>query len=63
MLRALGVRLQPSGGLPEGAYGPPAPPMMLPARRRPVAPAPAIAPPPPARILDGPFAALSALRR
>ena len=63
VLRALGVRLQPGGVLPDDAYGPPAPPMMLPARRRPTAPAPTAAPPPPARVLDGPFAALSALRR
>ena len=60
-LRALGVRLVPGAGPPEGAYGPPAPPMMLPARRRPAALAP-VAPPPP-RAADGPFAVLGALRQ
>ena len=60
-LRALGVRLVPGAGLAEGQYGPPAPPMMLPARKRPqVAPAAQVPLP---RVKDGPFAALGALRQ
>ncbi len=62
-LRALGVRLSPGGGVPDGAYGPPAPPMMLPARRRPVAPTPVVPSSIPARVAEGPFAALGALRQ
>ena len=61
VLRALGVRLAPGAGLAEGQYGPPAPPMMLPVRKRPQ-PAPAVPAPPP-RVKDGPFAALGALRQ
>ncbi len=61
VLRALGVRLAPGGGLAEGQYGPPAPPMMLPVRKRPQ-PAPAV-PVPLTRVKDGPFAALGALRQ
>ena len=58
VLRALGVRLAPGSPMPEGVYGPPAPPMMLPARRAKAAPAPAA----PARV-EGPFAALVGFRR
>ena len=61
VLRALGVRLAPGGGLAEGQYGPPAPPMMLPVRKR-SQPAPAVLAPLP-RVKDGPFAALGALRQ
>ncbi|MGI4950230.1 MAG: helicase-related protein [Janthinobacterium lividum] len=58
VLRALGVRLVPGAALAEGAFGPPAPPMMLPARRA----KPAVPDRPPPRP-DSPFAALVALRR
>jgi ATP-dependent RNA helicase SUPV3L1/SUV3 len=63
VLRALGVRLLPAVPLPEGTYGPPAPPMM--ASLRPTAkPArpdkPAV--PPPVIQPTGPFAALARLR-
>ncbi len=59
VLRALGVRLSPGAVLSPGTYGPPAPPVVLPARRpRPAAP-PRPAPPP---RPDNPFAALLALR-
>ncbi len=61
VLRGLGFRLLPSPGLPEGHYGPPAPPMMaLPPRRPSSKPRRAPAPAQPRR--DGPFAALAALR-
>ena len=58
VLRALGVRLAPGGPLAPGQYGPPAPAMMLPARKRerPIALVPARPP-------EGPFAALIGLRR
>ncbi len=61
VLRALGVRLAPGAGLAEGQYGPPAPPMMLPVRKRPQPAPTALAPLP--RVKDGPFAALGALRQ
>jgi len=60
-LRALGVRLAPGAVLAADQYGPPAPPMMLPGRRRDHAAPPAPVPAP--RVADGPFAALVALRR
>ncbi len=60
-LRALGVRLAPGAVLAADQYGPPAPPMMLPGRRRDHAAA--LAPVPAPRVADGPFAALVALRR
>ena len=62
VLRGLGFRLLPAETLAEGAFGPPCPPLMMPQRRRPAAPAQ----PPPTRAVplrDGPFAALAALRR
>jgi len=58
-LRALGLRILPGVGLGPGEYGPPAPAMLLPLRRRRVLPSPATAPVP----AHGPFAALAALRR
>jgi ATP-dependent RNA helicase SUPV3L1/SUV3 len=58
VLRRLGFRIVPAGGLAADEYGPPAPAMVLPLRRRrPVAVAA-----PPGRP-HGPFAALSALKR
>ena len=61
VLRALGFRVIPGGGLLPEAYGPPAPAMLVPLRRRrPNQPAPE---PIPAPILHGPFAALAALKR
>ena len=60
VLRRLGVRVIPAGSLASDQYGPPAPAMIAPLRRRPVAaPAPAAA----AGREHGPFAALAALRR
>ena len=60
VLRALGIRLLPTVPLPEGQYGPPAPPMMAalrPELRRPIEQsAPALPPP------SGPFAVLAHLR-
>ena len=60
VLRGLGWRTLPAPGLAPGAFGPPAPPMLAPLRRRgdrgrPDGPGAAAA--------DGPFAALAALRR
>jgi ATP-dependent RNA helicase SUPV3L1/SUV3 len=59
VLRRLGFRFFPAVALPDGAVGPPAPPMMaLMRRRRPDPDRPG-----PAAAHDGPFAALAALRR
>lgn len=59
VLRRLGFRLLPGGGLAPGMYGPPAPPMLLaPRRRRPPAAEARVEP-----REHGPFAALAALRR
>ena len=59
-LRALGFRVVPGVGMGPGEYGPPAPAMLLPLRRRRV-------PGPPATEHagggHGPFAALAALKR
>jgi ATP-dependent RNA helicase SUPV3L1/SUV3 len=59
VLRALGFRIIPGGGLAADAQGPPAPPMLQPLRRK--------RPPPvavrPSPVAQGPFAALAALRR
>ncbi len=60
VLRLLGFRVLPGGGLAPEMFGPPPPAMLVPIRRRrppPAAPAP--------RIVEahGPFAALAALRR
>jgi ATP-dependent RNA helicase SUPV3L1/SUV3 len=60
ILRCLGFRIVPGGGLAPEMFGPPAPAMLAPIRRRrPVV----IAPPPPTREAHGPFAALAALKR
>ena len=56
VLRRLGFRLFPAAVLADGEYGPPAPAMMLPERRR--RPVEAVAVP-----REGPFAALAALRQ
>ena len=58
VLRRLGFRVLPAAGLAANEYGPPAPAMMLPLRRRP--------PRRPNRHRSrgpGPFAALAALKR
>ena len=59
VLRALGVRVMPAALLDEGVYGPPAPAMLLPARRA----KPAAVRVVPAPRPDNPFAALAGLRR
>jgi ATP-dependent RNA helicase SUPV3L1/SUV3 len=61
VLRRLGFRIVPGGGLGPDVYGPPAPAMLVPLRRRRVA-APISSPlsEPPAQ---GPFAVLAALKR
>jgi ATP-dependent RNA helicase SUPV3L1/SUV3 len=57
VLRRMGLRLLPAAALPPGAFGPPAPPMITPLRkRRPEQGAPAEVP------AQGPFAALAHLR-
>ena len=59
VLRGLGFRVAPGGGVAADLYGPPAPAMLHPIRRRRMPPAtPAAAPVP-----LGPFAALAVLRR
>jgi ATP-dependent RNA helicase SUPV3L1/SUV3 len=57
VLRGLGFRVMPAAALPSGQYGPPAPAMLAPLRRR--RPEPEAAP----RAAHGPFAALATLRR
>jgi hypothetical protein len=59
VLRRLGVRIMPAGVSAPDEYGPPAPAMLLPLRRR---RSMAVAEPPPLRAY-GPFAALAALKR
>ncbi len=58
VLRRLGFRIVPAGGLAAGEYGPPAPAMVLPLRRR----RPPVVIAEPGRA-NGPFAALAALKR
>jgi ATP-dependent RNA helicase SUPV3L1/SUV3 len=60
ILRQLGFRIVPGGGLAPEMFGPPAPAMLAPIRRRRPAPAP-----PAPRVIEarGPFAALAALKR
>jgi len=60
VLRKLGFRIALGGGLGPNDYGPPAPAMLVPLRRR--RPAAAPAPAPKTRV-QGPFAALAALKR
>jgi ATP-dependent RNA helicase SUPV3L1/SUV3 len=57
-LRALGFRVVPGVGMGPGEYGPPAPAMLVPLRRRRAFP-PAV----PERAGHGPFAALAVLKR
>ncbi len=57
VLRRLGFRMMPAGGLSAAEYGPPAPAMILPPRRK----RPPV--PPPLVVRSGPFAALAALKR
>jgi ATP-dependent RNA helicase SUPV3L1/SUV3 len=60
VLRCLGFRVVPGGSLAAGDYGPPAPAMLLPLRRRrPAQPGPQAE----ALAEQGPFAALAALKR
>ena len=60
VLRRLGFRLMPAAGLSAGEYGPPAPAMILPPRRRrPPVPVAEL----PLREPAGPFAVLAALKR
>ena len=59
VLRRLGFRIVPAGGLAADEFGPPAPAMIVPLRRKRAA-APEAAPLAPAH---GPFAALAALKR
>jgi ATP-dependent RNA helicase SUPV3L1/SUV3 len=60
ILRQLGFRMIPGGGLAPEMFGPPAPAMLAPIRRRRPAPPPVIS-----RSIEarGPFAALAALKR
>jgi ATP-dependent RNA helicase SUPV3L1/SUV3 len=60
VLRHLGFRVIPAGGLGAEQQGPPAPAMLAPLRRRRLAAAPLAVP---ARPASGPFAALAVLRR
>ena len=60
VLRRLGFRIAPGVGLGPGEYGPPAPAMLVPLRRR--RPTVAVAPRP-EPVFHGPFAALAALKR
>jgi ATP-dependent RNA helicase SUPV3L1/SUV3 len=60
VLRRLGFRLLPSVALSEGQYGPPAPSMVCAPRRRRLVPEVNIATP---LVIQGPFAALAALKR
>jgi ATP-dependent RNA helicase SUPV3L1/SUV3 len=58
VLRRLGFRIVPAGGLATGEFGPPAPAMVLPLRRRRAVVVAALSGRP-----HGPFAALAALKR
>ncbi len=60
ILRRIGFRIVPGGGLGPDMFGPPAPAMLLPLRRKRPSAAPARAAPP---VPQGPFAALAALKR
>ena len=59
VLRRLGFRLMPAGGLPPGEHGPPAPAMILPPRRK----RPPVPQTPAPLVRAGPFAALAAFKR
>ena len=60
VLRRMGFRIVPGMSLGAREQGPPTPPMLHPPRRRRIVPVPV--PPPPA-LVQGPFAALAALKR
>jgi ATP-dependent RNA helicase SUPV3L1/SUV3 len=60
VLRPLGFHVVPGGVIGPDTYGPPAPPMLLPLRRKRAAPP--VAEPRPV-VAQGPFAALAAFRR
>jgi ATP-dependent RNA helicase SUPV3L1/SUV3 len=65
VLRGLGLRVLPGAVLGSGEFGPPAPAMMAPRYRRHAPPQPEALPSgqvPKQRVVDGPFAALAALR-
>jgi ATP-dependent RNA helicase SUPV3L1/SUV3 len=62
VLRALGFRTIPGAALDAAAFGPPAPAMVLPLRRRRAAPDAATGTDPAPPPASGPFAALAALR-
>jgi ATP-dependent RNA helicase SUPV3L1/SUV3 len=59
VLRYMGFRALPGGGLAQGGFGPPTPPMLVPLRRRRPAPPNTV----PAPVPHGPFAALATLKR
>jgi ATP-dependent RNA helicase SUPV3L1/SUV3 len=59
VLRPLGFRVIPAASLEADQIGPPAPPMLMPLRRR----RPLIETPAPVQTATGPFAALAVLRR
>jgi ATP-dependent RNA helicase SUPV3L1/SUV3 len=59
VLRPLGFRVLPAAGLGVDQQGPPAPPMLMPLRRR----RPVVEDPTPVPVASGPFAALAVLRR
>jgi len=64
VLRPIGFRVLPAGGLAPDQQGPPAPAMLMPLRRRRPVPDPRPAQPVrPSPAPSGPFAALAALRR
>ena len=58
VLRGLGFRVLPGGGLGPGGFGPPAPAMLAPLKRRRVAPVEV----PDMQYRSGPFAGLAALK-
>jgi ATP-dependent RNA helicase SUPV3L1/SUV3 len=62
-LRALGFRVVPGVGMGSGEYGPPAPAMLVPLRRRRVVPPRVTAGEPARGVAQGPFAALAVLKR
>jgi ATP-dependent RNA helicase SUPV3L1/SUV3 len=59
VLRQLGFRVLPAAGLEPDQHGPPAPPMLMPLRRR----RPMLEEAAPMKVASGPFAALAVLRR
>jgi ATP-dependent RNA helicase SUPV3L1/SUV3 len=59
VLRQIGFRILPAAGLEPDQHGPPAPPMLMPLRRRRLV----LEQPAPQKVAAGPFAALAVLRR